>query len=178
MLSFLGNQDGALEKRLTHMPFTHAFTGSNPVRVTIQQTTSQQRRFFLYPETLVPAIGSLPDVTSCLSSTVSRCMIRRQRNARTQKKDLRSQMRPLVRKTKDEMKEPLPDHCTIPESTGTCLPVLTQIRTFLCNTRRFHDIQRLSLYPTRPGRHSGTAGPHPAVPAAGRRCSCFSGDSA
>ena len=27
--------DGALEKRLTHMPFTHAFTGSNPVRVTI-----------------------------------------------------------------------------------------------------------------------------------------------
>ena len=26
--------DGALEKRLTHMPFTHAFTGSNPVRVT------------------------------------------------------------------------------------------------------------------------------------------------
>ena len=33
MLSFLGNQDGALEKRLTHMPFTHAFTGSNPVRV-------------------------------------------------------------------------------------------------------------------------------------------------
>ena len=26
---------GSLEKRLTHMPFTHAFTGSNPVRVTI-----------------------------------------------------------------------------------------------------------------------------------------------
>ena len=26
---------GPLEKRLTHMPFTHAFTGSNPVRVTI-----------------------------------------------------------------------------------------------------------------------------------------------
>ena len=26
---------GALEKRLTHMPFTHAFTGSNPVRVTM-----------------------------------------------------------------------------------------------------------------------------------------------
>ncbi len=25
---------GPLEKRLTHMPFTHAFTGSNPVRVT------------------------------------------------------------------------------------------------------------------------------------------------
>ena len=25
---------GALEKRLTHMPFTHAFTGSNPVQVT------------------------------------------------------------------------------------------------------------------------------------------------
>ena len=29
------NIHGALEKRLTHMPFTHAFTGSNPVRVTI-----------------------------------------------------------------------------------------------------------------------------------------------
>lgn len=27
-------KNGALEKRLTHMPFTHAFTGSNPVRVT------------------------------------------------------------------------------------------------------------------------------------------------
>ena len=27
--------NGALEKRLTHMPFTHTFTGSNPVRVTI-----------------------------------------------------------------------------------------------------------------------------------------------
>ena len=26
---------GRLEKRLTHMPFTHAFTGSNPVPVTI-----------------------------------------------------------------------------------------------------------------------------------------------
>ena len=26
---------GLLEKRLTHMPFTHAFTGSNPVQVTI-----------------------------------------------------------------------------------------------------------------------------------------------
>jgi hypothetical protein len=25
---------GPLEKRLTHMPFTHTFTGSNPVRVT------------------------------------------------------------------------------------------------------------------------------------------------
>ena len=25
---------GPLEKRLTHMPFTHALTGSNPVRVT------------------------------------------------------------------------------------------------------------------------------------------------
>lgn len=36
----LGNKlkvNGALEKRLTHMPFTHAFTGSNPVRVTICQ---------------------------------------------------------------------------------------------------------------------------------------------
>ena len=28
------NKTGALEKRLTHMPFTHTFTGSNPVRVT------------------------------------------------------------------------------------------------------------------------------------------------
>ena len=27
--------DGALEKRLTHLPFTQAFTGSNPVRVTM-----------------------------------------------------------------------------------------------------------------------------------------------
>jgi hypothetical protein len=26
---------GPLEKRLTHLPFTQAFTGSNPVRVTI-----------------------------------------------------------------------------------------------------------------------------------------------
>ncbi len=31
----LEKQYGALEKRLTHMPFTHTFTGSNPVRVTI-----------------------------------------------------------------------------------------------------------------------------------------------
>ena len=30
-----GKKSGALEKRLTHMPFTHAFTGSNPVRVTM-----------------------------------------------------------------------------------------------------------------------------------------------
>ena len=28
------HNDGPLEKWLTHMPFTHAFTGSNPVRVT------------------------------------------------------------------------------------------------------------------------------------------------
>ncbi len=28
-------ENGPLEKRLTHMPFTHALTGSNPVRVTI-----------------------------------------------------------------------------------------------------------------------------------------------
>ena len=35
MVGYVSNIDGALEKRLTHMPFTHAFTGSNPVRVTI-----------------------------------------------------------------------------------------------------------------------------------------------
>ena len=29
------HNSGGLEKRLTHMPFTHAFTGSNPVSVTI-----------------------------------------------------------------------------------------------------------------------------------------------
>ena len=34
--------DGALEKRLTHMPFTHAFTGSNPVPVTISQHTIER----------------------------------------------------------------------------------------------------------------------------------------
>ena len=33
--------DGALEKRLTHMPFTHTFTGSNPVRVTILKSTGR-----------------------------------------------------------------------------------------------------------------------------------------
>lgn len=33
------NKYGPLEKRLTHMPFTHAFTGSNPVRVTIKSAT-------------------------------------------------------------------------------------------------------------------------------------------
>ena len=37
---------GRLEKRLTHMPFTHAFTGSNPVRVTIFQTKSERTSFF------------------------------------------------------------------------------------------------------------------------------------
>ena len=35
MVGYVSNIDGALEKRLTHMPFTHAFTGSNPVPVTI-----------------------------------------------------------------------------------------------------------------------------------------------
>ena len=35
MVGYVSNIDGALEKRLTHMPFTHAFTGSNPVQVTI-----------------------------------------------------------------------------------------------------------------------------------------------
>ena len=35
MLLYEGNKYGLLEKRLTHMPFTHAFTGSNPVQVTI-----------------------------------------------------------------------------------------------------------------------------------------------
>ena len=38
----LSKTDGALEKRLTHMPFTHAFTGSNPVRVTIENDTLQE----------------------------------------------------------------------------------------------------------------------------------------
>ena len=38
----LSKTDGALEKRLTHMPFTHAFTGSNPVRVTIENNTLQE----------------------------------------------------------------------------------------------------------------------------------------
>ena len=32
---------GRLEKRLTHMPFTHAFTGSNPVPVTINGGLAQ-----------------------------------------------------------------------------------------------------------------------------------------
>ena len=36
---------GALEKRLTHMPFTHAFTGSNPVRVTIEKIRSETGAF-------------------------------------------------------------------------------------------------------------------------------------
>ena len=39
-------RDGALEKRLTHMPFTHAFTGSNPVRVTILSVGLYIRLFF------------------------------------------------------------------------------------------------------------------------------------
>jgi hypothetical protein len=33
---------GPLEKRLTHMPFTHALTGSNPVRVTTHFFTKAQ----------------------------------------------------------------------------------------------------------------------------------------
>ncbi len=47
----LSKTDGALEKRLTHMPFTHAFTGSNPVRVTIENSTLQVKilKGFLYP---------------------------------------------------------------------------------------------------------------------------------
>ena len=36
------NTNGALEKRLTHMPFTHTFTGSNPVRVTIWNQPADQ----------------------------------------------------------------------------------------------------------------------------------------
>ena len=40
--------DGALEKRLTHMPFTHAFTGSNPVRVTIVKIKSVRTSFFCF----------------------------------------------------------------------------------------------------------------------------------
>ena len=39
---------GALEKRLTHMPFTHAFTGSNPVRVTICKHNLNIVEVFLY----------------------------------------------------------------------------------------------------------------------------------
>jgi hypothetical protein len=42
------NIHGALEKRLTHMPFTHALTGSNPVRVTIFQIKSERTSFFTY----------------------------------------------------------------------------------------------------------------------------------
>ena len=34
---------GPLEKRLTHMPFTHALTGSNPVRVTTYATYAKAR---------------------------------------------------------------------------------------------------------------------------------------
>ena len=40
--------DGALEKRLTHMPFTHALTGSNPVRVTNMTAKKVLRAFFFY----------------------------------------------------------------------------------------------------------------------------------
>ena len=43
-------QQGSLEKRLTHMPFTHAFTGSNPVRVTIWRFSSAGRASALQAE--------------------------------------------------------------------------------------------------------------------------------
>ena len=54
---------GALEKRLTHMPFTHAFTGSNPVQVTIRKLIQELSWiFYLYIILLVlydkaPCIG-------------------------------------------------------------------------------------------------------------------------
>ena len=41
---------GSLEKRLTHMPFTHAFTGSNPVQVTIWRFSSVGRASALQAE--------------------------------------------------------------------------------------------------------------------------------
>ena len=40
--------DGPLVKRLTHMPFTHTFTGSSPVRVTTLVPIAQLDRAFDY----------------------------------------------------------------------------------------------------------------------------------
>ena len=40
-------RNGPLVKRLTHMPFTHAFMGSNPVRVTILKFTDEKSSVFL-----------------------------------------------------------------------------------------------------------------------------------
>ena len=39
---------GGLEKRLTHMPFTHTFTGSNPVSVTMLKCNCLQAVFLLF----------------------------------------------------------------------------------------------------------------------------------
>ena len=39
-------RNGPLVKRLTHMPFTHAFMGSNPVRVTILKFTDEKSSVF------------------------------------------------------------------------------------------------------------------------------------
>ncbi len=51
--------DGALEKRLTHMPFTHAFTGSNPVRVTIRRLRPETVFFFVYERRIIRKGGSV-----------------------------------------------------------------------------------------------------------------------
>ena len=53
----LSKTDGALEKRLTHMPFTHAFTGSNPVQVTIFGGLAQLGEHLPYKQRVS---GSIP----------------------------------------------------------------------------------------------------------------------
>ena len=61
LLYYTGSQKyGALEKRLTHLPFTQAFTGSNPVRVTNKTQKAFRKGFFIVYEQDFQNIPEIP----------------------------------------------------------------------------------------------------------------------